>query len=92
MDAEQQMNINSTISHYQGGIIMMNAILHRVRLQGREKKQKAGNVTYQEMLKVEKLVQETKESKGGEKLLSIPDLNTRSDIKITFIAELWAVL
>lgn len=82
------MNINSTISHYQGGIIMMNAILHRVRLQGREKKQKAGNVTYQEMLKVEKLVQETKESKGGEKLLSIPDLNTRSDIKITFIAEL----
>lgn len=67
---------------------MMNAILHRVRLQGREKKQKAGNVTYQEMLKVEKLVQETKESKGGEKLLSIPDLNTRSDIKITFIAEL----
>lgn len=47
----QQMNINSTISHYQGGIIMMNAILYRVSQQGRKKKKK------QEILKVKKLVQ-----------------------------------
>lgn len=66
---------------------MMNAILHRVRLQGREKK-KAGNVTYQEILKVKKLVHEAKESMRGGKLLLIPDLNTQSGIKITFTAEL----
>lgn len=37
LDAEQQMNINSAISHYQAGIIMMNAILYWMSLQGRGK-------------------------------------------------------
>lgn len=37
VDAEQQMNINSAISHYQPCVIMMNAILHWMSLWGRGK-------------------------------------------------------
>lgn len=34
VDAKQQMNINSAISHYQPSVIMMNAILHWMSLWG----------------------------------------------------------
>jgi len=37
-DGEEQMNINSTVSNDRGGIIMMNATLHRVSLQVLENK------------------------------------------------------
>lgn len=40
------MNINSTTFHYQGGIIMMNVILHEVSLQDKQKQKavvQAGN-------------------------------------------------
>lgn len=48
------MNINSTISHYQGSVIMMNAILRGVSLQeGKNKKQQFRPET----LKVKKLAE-----------------------------------
>ena len=76
------MNINSTISHYQGSIIMMNALLLGVSLQDRKNKKQYLGWKYSILTGRQKKTRWKKNSPFS------PDLNTKSAAEMPFMAEL----